>query len=105
MTETIISKGITIDGEISGKDPVVVEGNVKGKITQSATVTIAESGVVEADVETTEVHISGAMTGNVQAKDRVEIATSGRVVGDLKAPRSSIADGAGFKGHIDMDVQ
>lgn len=104
MADTIISKGITVDGEISGTEPVVVEGTVKGKITLEAVVTIEEGGVVEADVETTQVHISGQMTGNVKAQDRVEIATSGRVVGDISSPRISIADGAGFKGHIDMDV-
>lgn len=104
MTDTIISKGITIDGEISGTEPVIVEGTVKGKITLEAVVTIEENGVVEADVETTQVLISGQMTGNVKAQDRVEITNSGRVVGDIASPRISIADGAGFKGHIDMDV-
>ena len=102
--DTIISKGITIDGEISGSEPVVVEGTVKGKIALSAAVTIANEGVVEADVETTEVQISGNMTGNVVASDRVEITPEGRVVGDVRAPRILIADGAAFKGHIDMDV-
>lgn len=104
MADTIISKGITIDGEISGTEPVVVEGTVKGKINLEANVTIKEGGVVEADVDTTQVFISGQMTGNVKAQDRVEISTSGRVVGDITSPRISIADGAGFKGHIDMDV-
>lgn len=104
MADTIISKGITIDGEISGTEPVVVEGTVKGKINLEANVTIEEGGVVEADVDTTQVFISGQMTGNVKAQDRVEISTSGRVVGDITSPRISIADGAGFKGHIDMDV-
>lgn len=104
MADTIISKGITVDGEISGTEPISVEGTIKGKISLQATVTIQEGGVVEANVETTEIHISGNMTGNVQASDRVEIADSGRVVGDISSPRISIADGAGFKGNIDMDV-
>jgi len=105
MAETIIAQGITIDGEISGDEPVLIEGTVKGKITLGATVTVAAEGVVEADIETTEVQISGTMTGNVVAGERVEIAPSGKVVGDIKAPRILIADGAGFKGHIDMDVE
>lgn len=104
MADTLISKGITVDGEISGTEPISVEGTVKGKISLQATVTIQEGGVVEANVETTEIHISGNMTGNVQASDRVEIKDSGRVVGDISSPRISIADGAGFKGNIDMDV-
>ena len=81
------------------------EGAVRGKITLDAKVTIAQAGQVEADVSTTEVEISGALTGNVTASERVEITTEGRVVGDIRAPRILIADGAGFKGHIDMDME
>lgn len=105
MAETIISKGITIDGEISGTEPVIIEGKVKGLITVEAPVKVAEIGQVEADVTTTEIHVSGTVTGNIVAKDRVELAASSRMMGDVRAPRILIADGAGFKGHIDMDIE
>lgn len=104
MADTVIGKSITIDGEISGDENVVVEGTVKGKIALEASVTVANGAVVEADVETQEVEISGHVTGNIVAGERVEIKSDGRMVGDIKAPRILIADGAGFKGHIDMDV-
>ena len=104
MADTVIGPNITIDGEISGSDPVVVEGTVKGRIDTDAAVTVAEQGVVEADVETTDVAVSGQVTGNIVADDRVQITAEGRMVGDIKAPRILIADGANFKGHIDMDV-
>lgn len=105
MADTVIGPGITIDGEISGSDPVVVEGTVKGRIDTESTVTVAEEGVVEADVDTNDVAISGQVTGNIVAAERVEIAAVGRMIGDVKAPRILIADGANFKGHIDMDVE
>jgi cytoskeletal protein CcmA (bactofilin family) len=104
MAETVIGKSITIDGEISGTEPVVVEGTVKGKITLDAKLSVAAGGVVEADVQSQNIEVSGHVTGNIQASERVEITTSGRMVGDIKSPRILIADGAGFKGHIDMDV-
>ena len=105
MADTVIGANITVDGEITGSDPVVIEGTVKGRIATENTVTVAEEGVVEADVETPNVSVSGQVTGNIVAGDRVEITTEGRMVGDIKAPRILIADGAGFKGHIDMDVE
>lgn len=104
MAETIIGKSITIDGEISGDEPVIVEGTVKGKISLESTVTVASGAVVEADVESVQIEISGQVTGNVSASERVEITNDGKMVGDIKSPRILIADGAGFKGHIDMDV-
>lgn len=105
MTDTIIGKNTVIDGEITGSQPVVVEGTVKGRIALDALVTIANEGRVEADIETPQVQIDGQLTGNVVAKERVEISAEGRMVGDIRSPRILIADGAGFKGHIDMDVE
>ncbi len=104
MAETVIGKSITIDGEISGNEPVIVEGCVKGKISLQSSVVIANGAVVEADINTEEIEISGHVTGNIVASDRVEIKADGKMVGDIKSPRILIADGAGFKGHIDMDV-
>lgn len=105
MADTIIGKGIIIDGEISGSAPVIIEGMVKGRITVQAAVTVAEGAVVNADVNTPLVDVQGELTGNIQASERVQISTSGRMVGDIRSPRILIADGAGFKGHIDMDVE
>ena len=105
MANTVIGSTIVIDGEISGDAPVVVEGTVKGRIALDAAVNVSEDGVVEADIESEEVEISGSVTGNISAGDRVEIRPEGRVVGDIRSPRILIADGASFKGHIDMDVE
>lgn len=105
MAETVIGPNITIDGEITGTDAVIIEGTVKGRVASEGPVTVAQSGVLEADVETAQVAVSGQVTGNIVATERVEITTEGRMVGDIKSPRILIADGAGFKGHIDMDVE
>ncbi|MFW6057491.1 MAG: bactofilin family protein [Persicimonas sp.] len=104
MADTIIGESIVVDGEVTGDAPVVVEGTVKGRIDLEASVDVAEQGVVEADIESQEVEISGSVTGNVAADERVEIRPEGRMIGDIRAPRIQIADGANFKGHIDMDV-
>jgi cytoskeletal protein CcmA (bactofilin family) len=105
MADTIIGQSIVIDGEISGDAPVVIEGTVKGRIELDATVHVAEDGRVEADVESREIEVSGSVTGNIVAGERVEIRPEGRMVGDIRSPRILIADGASFKGHIDMDVE
>lgn len=103
MANTIIGSSIVIDGEISGDEELVVQGTVKGRITLSDSLFIEESGTVEADIETRNVEVSGTVTGNVVASEKVEIKTEGRMVGDIKAPRILIADGANFKGNVDMD--
>lgn len=104
MANTIIGSSIVIDGEISGDEDLVIQGTVKGKIALKENLNVENSGVVEADIQTATVEISGQVTGNIVASDKVEINADGRMVGDIRSPRILIADGATFKGNIDMDV-
>ncbi len=99
----VIGRSIVIDGEISGDEDLVVQGTVKGKISLKQSLFVESSGVVEADIDTQNVEISGSVTGNILASDKVELKSDGRMVGDIKAPRILIADGATFKGNVDMD--
>jgi cytoskeletal protein CcmA (bactofilin family) len=104
MPNTVIGQSITIDGEIAGEEDVVVLGTVKGKIAVREKVLVESGASVEADIETQHVAVSGRVTGNINAGERVEIRADGKMVGDIKAPRILIADGASFKGNVDMDV-
>jgi cytoskeletal protein CcmA (bactofilin family) len=104
MANTVIGSSIVIDGEISGDEDLVIQGTVKGKIALKENLFVENSGVVEADIETSTVTISGQVTGNILAGDKVEIKADGRMIGDIKSPRILIADGATFKGNVDMDV-
>ncbi len=105
MANTVIGSSIVIDGEISGDEDLVIQGTVKGKISLKESLFVDSSGVVEADIETQNVEVSGKVTGNINASDKVELKSDCRVIGDIKAPRILIADGASFKGNVDMDVK
>ena len=104
MANTIIGSSIVIDGEISGDEDLMIQGTVKGKIVLKDSLIVDNSGVVEADIQTSNVTVSGQITGNVAASERVELTADGRMVGDIRSPRILIADGASFKGSVDMDV-
>lgn len=105
MANTVIGPDLVIDGEISGDESLVVQGTVKGRITLQEKISVDGAAVVEADVDARAVEISGRLTGNIQASERVELRSECRVVGDIRAPRILIADGANFKGSVDMDVK
>jgi cytoskeletal protein CcmA (bactofilin family) len=105
MGNTVIGSGIVIDGEVSGEEPITVLGTVKGKISITQPIAVEPGATVEADIETQALSVGGRVTGNVVARERVEVRANGRMVGDIKAPRIVIADGASFKGNVDMDVQ
>lgn len=102
---TVIGSSIVIDGEISGDEDLVIQGTVKGKIGLKESLYVEKTGVIEADIETANVEVSGQVTGNILASDKVELKTDCKVVGDIRAPRILIADGAMFKGNVDMEVR
>lgn len=104
MATTVIGAGITIEGEVTSDDEVVIAGVLRGKLAAEGPVTVEEDGVVEADIGAQSISIGGHVTGNVTAADRVELRTGGKLVGDVKTARLTIADGAMFKGNVDMDV-
>jgi cytoskeletal protein CcmA (bactofilin family) len=104
MASTVIGAGITIEGDISTDEDIVVAGTVRGKVTAKESVTIEQGATVEADVIGGSLVVGGSLTGNVTAQERVDLQAGARVVGNVKAARVTIADGAQFKGSVDMDI-
>ncbi len=101
---TVIGSSIVIDGEISGGEDLVILGTVKGRIALKESLFVESSGVIEADIETANVEVAGQVTGNIAASEKVELKANCKVVGDIRSPRILIADGAIFKGSVDMDI-
>ena len=104
MAGTVIGAGITIEGEITTDEDVVVHGTVRGKLHAKEGVSVEVGGVVEADISAGPLTVAGAVTGNITSTDRVDLQAGARVVGNVKAVRITIADGAQFKGNVDMDT-
>ena len=104
MASTVIGAGITIEGEITSEDDVVVAGTLRGKLNTKEAVTVENGGSVEADIHGGPMQIAGNVTGNITSSDRVDLQNGAKVIGNVKATRITIADGAQFKGNVDMDV-
>jgi len=77
---------------------------MEGQIDLQAHVIVEESGSVVADIETQELTVRGKMSGNTTASDRISLASDATLLGNLRAPRIVLEDGARFRGHIEMDV-
>ena len=99
---TLISAGTKIDGEISGKTEVRIEGTVEGTLAVDNLVSIGANGQVKGEIHAKSVSVAGKVVGNIHGEEKVDIQSSGKLKGDVKAPRVSIADGAYFKGRVEM---
>ena len=102
-TTVNIGKSVVIKGELSGSEDLTIEGQVEGKIELRQNVlTIGANARIKAQVFAKAVIILGEVTGNVTASEKVDIRDNGSVDGDIASPRVAIAEGAHFRGSIDM---
>ena len=98
-----IGKSVVIKGELNGSEDLTIEGRVEGKIQLRQNIlTIGPNGKIKAEVFAKAVVVLGEVTGNVTATDKVDIRDKGSVDGDIIAPRVAIAEGAHFRGSVDM---
>jgi cytoskeletal protein CcmA (bactofilin family) len=102
LTTTVIGETILINGNLRGDEDLTVFGKIEGSIELTRTLNVEQSGIIKADVTVRNAVISGIVVGNINASDSVEITQEGRMVGDIKAPRVIIIEGAHFRGNIDM---
>ena len=101
-TSTYLAPGAKIQGEISGKTEVVIDGELEGQVKLNQLVTVGSQGVVKGEIHAQAVRVSGKVVGNIVGHDRVEVMATGTVEGDIVAPRVTVADGAFLKGKVEM---
>jgi cytoskeletal protein CcmA (bactofilin family) len=98
-----VGRTLRVKGELHGSEELVIDGEVEGTVDLGESrLTVAPQGRVQADVRAKEIIVEGQLRGTAHAADRLHIAKSGNVSGDLVAARISIEDGAYFKGSIDI---
>jgi cytoskeletal protein CcmA (bactofilin family) len=101
-TPCVIGAKTTVAGTITGDEDILVLGTVEGEIRIGRDLTIGPGGTVRAQVHARAVMISGELIGDLEVSGRVEIQSTGRLVGNIRAPRVVIAEGAVFRGSSDM---
>jgi cytoskeletal protein CcmA (bactofilin family) len=98
-----IGKSVVIKGELNGSEDLTIEGHVEGKIElKDHALTIGPNGKIRAQVFAKSVIVLGEVNGNVTASEKVDIRDGGSVDGDIISPRVAIAEGAHFRGSVDM---
>jgi len=102
---TYIGPGVKIKGEISADTEIVVDGEVEGRLELKERLVVGPKGVIHGDIVARSVEVGGKVVGNVRSADRFELLKSGRIEGDVVSPRVVIAEGAFFKGNVEMSAQ
>ncbi|SRR6266849_6449655 len=98
----VIGPKIKIVGELSGDEDVLIEGQIEGEIRITRDLKVGAGGVVKAKVSAQSIIVSGEIVGDCEASGRVELQSTGKLTGNIRAPKIVIAEGAMFRGNSDM---
>jgi cytoskeletal protein CcmA (bactofilin family) len=99
-----IGPSISIKGDLTGGEDLIIQGQVEGKIDlKQNNVTVGKSGRIKADIYGRLITIEGEVEGNLYGEEQILLRQSGSVRGNIVAPRVSLEDGSKFKGSIDME--
>jgi len=101
-SKTVLGANAVFKGELTFKDTLCIDGEFEGKLTTSDKLIVAEEGAVLANIEAGTVICRGKITGNVIASQKVEIHSTGKILGDVHTPALMIELGAVFKGKSNM---
>jgi cytoskeletal protein CcmA (bactofilin family) len=97
-----ISQGIKIKGEITGSEDLFVDGPVEGKVhLANGSLTVGPNGFVKADVTAREVIVRGRVEGKIAGRERVQLWSTGQVIGEVQTERLAIEDGAVLRGKVE----
>lgn len=101
-TRTILGTGCSVEGKLVCRGPARIDGDVEGEISADESLIIGKDATVVADLEVPELHVSGAIRGNIVAIKRVTLAPTAHIQGDIRTPSLTIQEGAQISGKIDV---
>jgi cytoskeletal protein CcmA (bactofilin family) len=101
-TKNILSADVEIKGSIKFQNDMIIDGRVEGEIQSPGTLTIGENADIRGEIKTKSVTVLGKVHGNITVEERCELKTRAVLMGDLKAARLIIEEGATFVGKSEV---
>jgi cytoskeletal protein CcmA (bactofilin family) len=97
-----VGKSVVFKGELVSSEDMSIDGRVEGTIdVRDHTLTIGPDAEIHANISAKAITIHGAVTGSIKASEKVDIRDTGKVDGNITAPRVAMAEGADLHGRID----
>ena len=102
--QSIVAEAVAIVGQLNCQDDLSLEGQFKGSIQAAEyTVVIGSNGLADGDITAKNLLVKGKVVGEIRVAERIIIAKTGTIVGNLQAARVELENGAKYKGIIEID--
>ena len=101
----VLGPTLHFKGELSADEDFILQGRIEGSINHTQTVTIGTDGSVVGNIHARVITVDGSVEGDLHGQETVIVHQTGRVNGNIFAPRVGVVEGAFFNGRIDMGEQ
>ena len=101
-SKNTLARDVEIKGSIKFQHDLVIDGKIEGEITSDGVLTVGENAEVKGEIRTKSVTVLGRVNGNITVQERCELKGKAQLVGDLKAARLVIEEGATFVGKSEV---
>ena len=99
--DTLIAEQCTLEGDLTTKNSVKVDGRIQGTLHAKGRAIIGETGVVKGDVHAVDLLVLGRLEGNVHAQ-RLHLQASAQIHGNVEAETLHVDPGARYQGSVTM---
>lgn len=100
--ETVIARGVRVQGDIAVDGNIIIEGEVQGTLTATGDLHVGESAKLEADIKVENATVAGDVRGNLRVIQKLELLPSSKFSGDVTAEIISVGAGAQMNGTVHM---
>jgi cytoskeletal protein CcmA (bactofilin family) len=101
--KNVLSSDVEIKGNLKFGGELSFEGKLEGEIASDGTLLVGEGAVINGNVNVSSIVVRGKITGNVSAKDKIELKTKAEVFGDIRAAKLAIEEGVTFVGKTEVN--
>jgi cytoskeletal protein CcmA (bactofilin family) len=102
-SKSIIAAEVEIIGTIKTEGSIRIDGNLEGELHSGGDVIVGKSAEIKGNLQVNSISVEGKINGNVTAKDKIELKTTAKVMGDIKSKRLAVEDGVTFVGRSEVN--
>jgi cytoskeletal protein CcmA (bactofilin family) len=102
-SKNVLGSDVEIRGNLKFSGELTLDGRLEGEVNTDGVLNLGDSAIVNGNINAQSVVVRGKITGNITAKEKIEIKTKAELFGDIKASKLVVEEGVTFVGKTEVN--